>query len=67
LAEPELAGFVADVRPSHRRHGGAGALYVYLREIAMKQHFATIEIATKGPGLYAFSDRAVRKFVADSG
>jgi len=32
LAEPELAGFVADVRPSHRRHGGAGALYVYLRK-----------------------------------
>ena len=32
LAEPELAGFVADVRVSHRRHGGAGALYVYLRK-----------------------------------
>jgi DNA-nicking Smr family endonuclease len=32
LAEPELAGFVADVRLSHRRHGGAGALYVYLRK-----------------------------------
>ena len=32
LAEPELAGFVADVRPSHRRHGGDGALYVYLRK-----------------------------------
>jgi DNA-nicking Smr family endonuclease len=32
LAEPELAGFVADVRSSHRRHGGAGALYVYLRK-----------------------------------
>jgi DNA-nicking Smr family endonuclease len=32
LGEPELAGFVADVRPSHRRHGGAGALYVYLRK-----------------------------------
>jgi DNA-nicking Smr family endonuclease len=32
LAEPELAGFVADVRHSHRRHGGAGALYVYLRK-----------------------------------
>jgi DNA-nicking Smr family endonuclease len=32
LAEPELAGFVADVRPSHRRHGGEGALYVYLRK-----------------------------------
>jgi DNA-nicking Smr family endonuclease len=33
LAEPELAGFVADVRLSHRRHGGAGALYVYLRKL----------------------------------
>ena len=32
LAEPELAGFVADVRTAHRRHGGAGALYVYLRK-----------------------------------
>ena len=32
LAEPELAGFVADVRLSHRRHGGASALYVYLRK-----------------------------------
>lgn len=32
LAEPELAGFVADIRLSHRRHGGAGALYVYLRK-----------------------------------
>ena len=34
LAEPELAGFVADVRTAHRRHGGAGALYVYLRKPA---------------------------------
>jgi DNA-nicking Smr family endonuclease len=32
LAEPALAGFVADVRASHRRHGGDGALYVYLRK-----------------------------------
>lgn len=32
LAEPELAQFVADVRSAHRRHGGAGALYVYLRK-----------------------------------
>ena len=32
LAEPELARFVADVRTAHRRHGGAGALYVYLRK-----------------------------------
>jgi DNA-nicking Smr family endonuclease len=36
LAEPELAGFVADVRSSHRRHGGAGALYVYLRKSKSK-------------------------------
>jgi len=32
LAEPELARFVADVRTAHRRHGGAGALYIYLRK-----------------------------------
>jgi DNA-nicking Smr family endonuclease len=32
LAEPELVQFVADVRSAHRRHGGAGALYVYLRK-----------------------------------
>jgi DNA-nicking Smr family endonuclease len=32
LAEPELAAFVADVRAAHNRHGGAGALYVYLRK-----------------------------------
>ena len=32
LEEPDLAGFVADVRSAHRRHGGAGALYVYLRK-----------------------------------
>lgn len=32
LAEPDLVGFVADVRPAHRRHGGDGALYVYLRK-----------------------------------
>ncbi len=36
LAEPDLAGFVADVRLSHRRHGGAGALYVYLRKSKAK-------------------------------
>ena len=34
LADPELSGFVADVRAAHRRHGGAGALYVYLRKPA---------------------------------
>jgi DNA-nicking Smr family endonuclease len=33
LAEPELSGFVADIRPAHRRHGGDGALYVYLRKV----------------------------------
>jgi DNA-nicking Smr family endonuclease len=32
LAEPELAGLVADVRSAHRSHGGGGALYVYLRK-----------------------------------
>ncbi len=32
LAEPELAPLVADVRSAHRSHGGAGALYVYLRK-----------------------------------
>jgi DNA-nicking Smr family endonuclease len=32
LSEPELAALIADVRPAHRSHGGAGALYVYLRK-----------------------------------
>lgn len=32
LREPELAPIVAEVRPAHRRHGGGGALYVYLRK-----------------------------------
>ena len=32
LEEPELAPLVADVRPAHRRHGGSGALYIYLRK-----------------------------------
>lgn len=32
LSEPELAGLVADVRNTHRSHGGGGALYVYLRK-----------------------------------
>lgn len=32
LAEPSIAEMVADVREAHRRHGGAGALYVYLRK-----------------------------------
>ena len=32
LKEPELARFVATFGEAHRRHGGAGALYVYLRK-----------------------------------
>jgi DNA-nicking Smr family endonuclease len=32
LAEPAFAQFVAAVRHAHRRHGGEGALYVYLRK-----------------------------------
>jgi DNA-nicking Smr family endonuclease len=32
LGEPDLAPLVADARTAHRRHGGAGALYVYLRK-----------------------------------
>lgn len=32
LQEPGLAELIADTRPAHRRHGGAGALYVYLRK-----------------------------------
>lgn len=32
LHEPEFVRFVADVRTAHQRHGGAGALYVYLRK-----------------------------------
>lgn len=32
LNEPELASFIASVRPAHVRHGGGGALYVYLRK-----------------------------------
>ena len=32
LAEPDFAPFVADVRPAHRKHGGDGAFYVYLRK-----------------------------------
>jgi DNA-nicking Smr family endonuclease len=34
LKEPALAGIVADMREAHRKHGGAGALYVYLRKAA---------------------------------
>jgi len=32
LKEPALAPLVADVRAAHRKHGGAGALYVYLKK-----------------------------------
>jgi DNA-nicking Smr family endonuclease len=32
LKEAELAPLVAEVRSAHGRHGGAGALYIYLRK-----------------------------------
>jgi DNA-nicking Smr family endonuclease len=32
LAEPSLAPVIAASREAHRKHGGAGALYVYLRK-----------------------------------
>jgi len=32
LAEPSFARLIADQRSAHVRHGGAGALYVYLRK-----------------------------------
>lgn len=32
LREPGLSDAIADVREAHTRHGGAGALYVYLRK-----------------------------------
>lgn len=32
LQEPEFVRSVADVRTAHRRHGDAGALYIYLRK-----------------------------------
>jgi DNA-nicking Smr family endonuclease len=32
LKEAALAPLVADVRTAHRRHGGGGALYIYLRK-----------------------------------
>lgn len=34
LAEAELAALIAAVRPAHAKHGGGGALYVYLRKKA---------------------------------
>jgi DNA-nicking Smr family endonuclease len=36
LNEAELAAFIAHVRPAHARHGGDGALYVYLRKSQLK-------------------------------
>jgi DNA-nicking Smr family endonuclease len=33
LNEPELAALIAHVRPAHVKHGGDGALYVYLRKL----------------------------------
>jgi DNA-nicking Smr family endonuclease len=32
LKEPSLAPLIADMRTAHRRHGGGGALYIYLRK-----------------------------------
>jgi DNA-nicking Smr family endonuclease len=32
LQERDLVDLVADVRSAHRKHGGGGALYVYLRK-----------------------------------
>jgi DNA-nicking Smr family endonuclease len=32
LNEPELAALIANISPAHARHGGDGALYVYLRK-----------------------------------
>jgi DNA-nicking Smr family endonuclease len=32
LREPAFAAMVAGVRTSHVRHGGEGALYIYLRK-----------------------------------
>ena len=34
LNEPELAALIAHSRPAHAKHGGEGALYVYLRKRA---------------------------------
>jgi DNA-nicking Smr family endonuclease len=32
LNEPELAALIAAIHPAHTKHGGDGALYVYLRK-----------------------------------
>lgn len=34
LAQPPLSACVVGVYPAHQRHGGSGALYVYLRKPA---------------------------------
>lgn len=34
LSEPEFAGLIAGTQTAHRRHGGDGALYIYLRKKA---------------------------------
>jgi DNA-nicking Smr family endonuclease len=34
LNEPEAAALIASTKPAHVRHGGGGALYVYLRKPA---------------------------------
>ena len=33
LHEPQFARLIADLRAAHRRHGGDGALYLYLRKV----------------------------------
>jgi len=32
LSEPQFTRLIADMRDAHRRHGGDGVLYVYLRK-----------------------------------
>lgn len=32
FSEPDFASLIADTRTAHKRHGGSGALYVYLRK-----------------------------------
>jgi DNA-nicking Smr family endonuclease len=32
FSEPEFAQLIADTRTAHRKHGGSGAMYVYLRK-----------------------------------
>lgn len=33
LVEPAFAGFAAGIQGAHRRHGGDGAFYIYLRKV----------------------------------